>query len=306
MDITKKELEHLERLGSGTFGAVYKKDSKYALKVYFPEIKDEQWNLYYNPSLKLPKRRYKELIRRSKYLKYTGGVLDMLYVDGEFSGVVVPFYEGKTLSKMIDAPLEDKLPLAKQLVRNSKELSRHFIYPTDYKLNNMINHNGNIELIDLDDVRTHVCYKPSIIFRSISLGALNETIQTFFKEYIHLYFPKNIEKKLGRAPANFTIKYKTIEGYINKKMIPRDFLVINKDTDFEEVSKLTKDKDYAITYIIDKPTDDYREYELLLYELEDFGINLYDITTQDRFDCYNECEMINSISYIENHQLIKK
>ncbi len=57
----KKEVEHLERLGAGTVGAVYKKDSNYALKVYFLVIKDEQWNEYKN------KKRIKNPLLKSHF-----------------------------------------------------------------------------------------------------------------------------------------------------------------------------------------------------------------------------------------------
>lgn len=215
--ITSSNIEKLERIKSGKFGTVYKKDDDIAYKIYHPTVSDDSWKETMNPTLLLPQIRYNVLIKRSNSLKYSGGVIDKLYVDGKFAGVIIPYYDGVELAQLMDDPIDFKIKLSKKIIRNAKELTANLIYPTDYKLNNILYSNGKVQLIDLDDVKTHICFTPNIIFRSLSINSLGETIQAFLKEHKHLPLPKEVKKSVEREKFFYTSKYNTIEEYLKRK-----------------------------------------------------------------------------------------
>ena len=288
--IDEDELDSLEYLGSGKFGTVYKKDDEVAYKIYHKIVADECGFAHDNPALELSKSRFKRLIKKSKELVYTGGVLDTISIGREFRGVVIPYYEGETLDKLIDLPIKDKVFISKQIIECSKELFRNNIYPFDYKLNNVILSNNQVRLIDLDDIHTHVCHTPNPLGYSISINGLNEMLQVFFKEYKRSYVPRKISKSLLRNNGRFTLSYKSLEGYIKDKSEERNIIMINDNTDLEELKRTMKKDDY-IVYVVTNLEATYPTLE----RLKEYGISLYDIVFEDKVAEYEEIENINKI-----------
>ena len=155
-----------EKIGYGGFGTIYRErgNEDTCWKIYSNYVVDLLKMEIPNPTLDLPKSRFIRLIRKSRKLKYSDGIYDLLYVNGHIVGVTMPFYEGRVLSDVfLNLPLNTKIGIAKQLVRNSKELSDNFIYLTDYKLNNFILCGDTVKIIDVDDCRTHVGILPNPI-----------------------------------------------------------------------------------------------------------------------------------------------
>ncbi len=282
--VKKEDLDDLKKLGAGKFGAVYQKDEETAYKIYFKSIADECGFAHDNPSLLLSKSRFKRLIKKSKELFYTGGVLDIINIDGEFAGVVIPYYEGETLSNLMDIPIRDKVFIANQIITCSKELFSNNIYPFDYKLNNVILSNNQVRLIDLDDVHTHVCHTPNPIGHLISINGLNEMLETFFKEHRRTYVPRNISKQLLRNNGRFSITHKSLEGYIKDKFRERDFVLIRDDSDLDEIKELSKH--YNVVYIAHMDQEEYPIVDLLREE----NIPLYDIVKENKVEEYSEIE----------------
>ena len=289
VEIEREELDDLEKLGSGKFGTVYKKDDEIAYKIYFRTVADLCGIGHDNPSLNLSKRRFKKLIDISRQLKYTGGILDTIKIDGQFGGVVIPYYSGKTLDKMMDAPLELKVDISNQLVINCQELHRHCIYPIDFKLNNLIMDNDNVRIIDIDDIHTHVFSAPNPIYGIFSTNALSETIETFFEEYKHLYFPRGIRKQLQRQSYRFTTNHRSIRNYIDKKNQEKNIIFVDIETDLDTIKRLAANKEYKVVFVIPKMLSK-KELSFILERFKNNGIDLYDFVMEDKIEDYLRIE----------------
>lgn len=296
--INKEDLDQFEMVGSGRFGVVYKKDDNTAYKIYYPSFYDDFGQVINNPTLKLSPYRYQRLISRSKRLLYSGGVLDTIYIHGCFGGVVIPYYHGKRLNQMMNEDFALKVDISNQLVRNAKELSSNCIYPTDYKLNNILYSDGKVRIIDLDDKRTHVTRVPNPILNTICINGLGETIETFFHEYQHLSLPKSISKQISRKTNGYYLSYKSIEGYIYDKSIKRDFIMLDSHSDLENLPDYSHDQSRLI-YAIDERLSE-EEYQVILNYLKNHHISLYDFVLRENLVNYWECENANRvISYIK-------
>lgn len=304
--LTSSNIEKLERIKSGKFGTVYKKDDNTAYKIYHPTVADNSWKETMNPTLLVPQVHYNFLIKRSQNLKYSGGVIDKLYVDGKFAGVVIPYYDGVELFTLMDEPIDFKIKLSKKIIRNAKELTNNLIYPTDYKLNNILYSNGKVQLIDLDDVKTHVCITPNIIFNSLSINILGETIQTFLKEYKHLPLPKEVKKKLEKENFFYTTKYNKIEEYLKRKEKKKNVIFIYEDTDYEKLKRYISQKNYKIVYVLkDEEKDDKNHLLNIINRLKENNIIIYDFTTFGKKNDYKEIENINEEFEFDNKGLKK-
>ena len=298
VDICKEDLDQFETVGSGRFGVVYKKDDNIAYKIYYPSFYDDFGQVISNPTLKLSPSRYKRLIARSKKLLYSGGVLDTIYLHGNFGGVVIPYYDGKRLSQMMQEDFSIKVDISNQLVRNAKELSSNCIYPTDYKLNNILYADGNVRIIDLDDKRTHVTRVPNPILNTICINGLGETIETFFHEYHHLALPKSISKQIARKANGYYLSYQSIEGYIYDKSIKRDFIMLDSQSDLNSLPDSIHDQSRLVFAIDERLSEE--EYQVILNCLRNHNLSLYDFVLRDNLDNYWECENANRvISYMK-------
>ena len=294
VEIKEDELKKLEKIGCGTFGIVYKKDDKFAYKIYFSPIhvRIDEFDIFCNnPSLNLPKKRFQRLIEVSKTLQYSGGVLDTINVDGEFGGVVIPYYSGKRLDNMMNVNLDLKIELSNQLVRNCRELNKNFIYPTDLKLNNIIMDGNSVRIIDLDDVSTYVSRVPNPIHRVLSIKSLASTIECFFKENTYLYLPRWISNQLLRESCG-TARYKDIENYIKRKKEKRKILFVNDKSNLDEVKEIVKNGSYKVVFVLPEEfqENDTDKYMLIIERYRNNGINLYDFTLKDRLDTYISVE----------------
>ena len=302
---TSSEIEQLEYIGSGLFGKVLKKDRDTAYKVYFSTVKDEFGQYCDNPTLKLSKRRFNRLVQRSKELKYTSGILDTLSVDGEFSGVVMPYHYGTNLIHVLEAPLSVKIDLSKQLVRNAKELTHHHIYPCDYKLNNILLEDGNIQIIDLDDIHTHVCCGPNPFYKAYSLQSLNETIQTLLFEFGRIHVPKSVSKELEREGREMRFSYNSLEAYIQGKEEKKDVLYIDSHTDIDALKELLKKHPYKLVYVIPEDLEE-NQYMNIILELKKHHISLYDITYDKRVKDYPTIDSVRDSHYLKGKELVKE
>ena len=96
VSIKSKDLLDLKRVGAGNFGTIYKNGDK-VYKIYHQMVRTEYDSFCPNPSLKLDKSRIIKYTKLDKKLLYTDLVKDIIYVDGKFGGVVMPYYDGETL-----------------------------------------------------------------------------------------------------------------------------------------------------------------------------------------------------------------
>lgn len=304
INITTGDIKELSYIGSGKFGKVYKKDDNTAYKIYHETVADDySGRETINPIFYLPKRRYNLLISRSKNLKYSGGIKDIIYVNGRFGGVAIPYYDGRKLNDLMNKPLKLRIDLSRQILNNGKELTTNLIFPTDYKLNNMILSNGSVQIIDLDDNRTHVCVTPSIVFRSFSVNALGETIQTLLGQDNHLWVPRDVLKEIKREKSFFTTRYRKIDDYLDKKEKEFNLIFIDENTDISSLKNYIA-SGIKIVFVLNNWEEAKKGLDII-NKLKQNGIELFDFTTREKLEKYHEIESVNEEYIIEGKQLKK-
>ncbi len=303
---SRSDLNKLEYIASGTFGSVYKVDDKTAYKIYHPVIGDKYSGIaVHNPCLSFPKFHYKTLLSRCKKLKYTEGIQDFIYIDGAFGGIKIPYYEGKTLNKVLNEPLSIKIELSKQIIRNCKELTKNLIYSTDYKLNNIILSNNEIKLLDLDDKRTHASITPNIILKTISINVLGETIQSFFNINNHHPVSLKVKKNLERNKHFYSINYSKIEKYINDMEKEKNIIFINDESNVEKINELINNNDLKVVYVLNNKYTEENELLKIINELKINNIKLFDFTTKEKIEDYSSIESVKE-SYLLSNKELKK
>ena len=303
--IDKLDLEKLERIGHGDFGVVYKKDDKTAYKIYNKMISNYYSGIEYNnPIFILPKSHFTRIMAKCKKLNYTDGINDLIYINGEFKGVSIPYYDGDTLNNLLNKPLKLKIELSKQLVRNSKELIKNHLYTTDHKLNNIMLSNNEIKIIDLDDIKTH----PSIIRNPIlerkSIISLGSTIQRFLN--ISGHFPINYEiaQKLKREKREYLTNYNKIEKYIENLQKEKNIIFIDNETDIEKLKELINHFGFETVYVVEDNLDK-NSYLEIIEKLKAENIELFDFVKKDKIDNYPESEIVNESYLLSKKELIK-
>ena len=299
--ITKEELDKLKKIDHGWYGTIYKKDDNTAYKIYRDEVKNMKKEPIPNPNLTTIRLHYNLLLQRAEQIKQSGLIKDLIYINGRFKGVVIPFYNGIQLKKA-KLSFSRRFVIAKKLITKSQELNNNLIYPTDYKPENIILQNGEPYFIDLDDVRTHAFIYPSPLFRKYSIRSLGYTIQEILSQYEH-YYNEKIYRHLTRQKSFFPYTYHRIERYIQEKEQPRIMIFINKDTDLNRLKDNSSTYQYDIVYIFEK--DD--ELKTLLTKLKEYQIPLYDIVPLSKLEQYPDIELIqDSYYYDEEYKLILK
>jgi len=243
-------------LGRGSFGTVYRYQDK-AIKQY------HRWLYHFDklsPSLKrYEPLKFKLMRARGPKIKYTYLVEDLLYINDEFSGVIYPYIEGETLYKVVSKlSYEEKYDLAKQIIRNAKELTDNAIYPADYRLPNILRDtDGNIRIIDLDDFWTHISLFPNPIQLAISLTSLKKVLINFLEsdDFWRPTTKKYLEKfkesqKLGKK---LVVSYKTLQQYVDNRLKPFTTIFINiddinlfQDLNLEAIDKITSNTNCKI------------------------------------------------------------
>ncbi len=299
------DLEGLKNLGSGKFGTVLRKDENTAYKLYHPTVAEDLTGIAVdNPALMLPKYHFHSLIRRSRKLIYSGGVLDLIYLNGKFEGVSIPFYDGDKLSNIVDSlSNKERIVISRQLIRNAKELNSHLIFPTDYKLNNIILSHNRAQLIDLDDSRTHVYYTPSLVCRAIGINALAETIQDMFNQFAHYSFKNSIGLK--RYKSFHAFRYKKIEDYLDYREIDRKILFFSQDDNLETVKRLVNEYGFDAVYLVNK-NDQYDKSVSDSKKLIQMQVPLFDVALDEMQNKYHRIENVKkAYSFDTNKRLVK-
>ena len=217
-------------LGRGLYGRVYCYQNK-AIKLYHPIIYRHD---IVNPCLKLNRKKFQLMKIRSKDIKHTYLVEDLLYINGIFSGVIYPYIEGENLGNLLyQLSLDEKQNLSKQLLRNAKELTDHQIYPKDYRLPNILRDpDGNVKIIDIDDIRTKVTLFPNPMELLLSLKSLKRALIELLEDDDYFNYSKNHQLQKYTETLKITkkpfITYQHLNTYIDKKTEP--FKTIFVDT----------------------------------------------------------------------------
>lgn len=288
INISSDEIKKMERIGSGNFGSVYLKDDK-VYKIYHDKIKAisvtfNTREIINNPTLKTKPIKYEYLKYINSKLKYTDLIDDVLYVDGSFGGVVMPYYDGDTFEKYKNDPIEKKVSMARQLLLNAKELTDNLIYPLDYKSNNIMLYENKIQIIDLDDVKTKVL---NPIYKTESIKILDDAIKYFLGDINYNYqnMKDLIEKEINKTNKT----YLAIENYLSEIIKTHNYILIDEEADFKKYIDLLRKSNYRVVYIYDNVCN-YNNLEKLL----SLGIHIYYILPKRYIDDY-----LSSIAYDE-------
>ena len=289
VNLKKEDIKNFELIGQGAFGKIYKCGDK-VYKLYRETVKTTYGSLTKNPSLKYKVGRLNRLISLNDKLEHNDLIEDLVFVNGKFKGVIMPYYEGTLLSQTMDMPLEEKIPLAYQIVRNSKELTKHFIYPLDYKLNNMILVGDDVKFLDLDDYHTKVDLFLNPVHKNSCLKGLDETIKTYFYESKTFPLPREIQEKMLRKLEPLNSEYEDIEHYIRKKSERHNYIFIDDMVDLNYNLELLRNNTYRKIYIykhenIEETVKILLSLGIPLYDL----VSVYDLKKYKNSFLYDEC-----------------
>lgn len=286
ISITKDELDQYKVLGHGKYGKVYQVDDSIAYKIYYETLPDIDGFAAINPALLTSKKTINKLLKRGQNIQYTDLIQDYIVINNRFGGVCIPFYDGKTLSQLKDTPYQVKRDISTQMVRNHKELLRHFIYPRDYHTDNiMVTKSGEVKLIDLDDFLTKVSSYPNPFLALLCTGRLNETIREFFHEP-RFSRGKELEEMITRPRAKYSPSTRWLDHYLTRLEATQDYLIIDNNSDLNIVSQLTNNHKYRILMMFGKEILDYPHVVYTLYNLKEKGIPIYDIVANNQIEEY--------------------
>lgn len=273
---------NLFKIGDGTFGSVYQIDSKIAYKIYRDRVDCGRGLFFPNPVFNLPMKRFLRLKKRCEKLKYTESIQDFISIDGKFGGIVIPYYEGETLDYYTNSSFSVKRDLSYQLIRNHKELIHHFIFPRDYKLNNIMVSNGEIKILDLDDTFTICPLFPSSTYKKESNLSLSKFFIDFFEDQKEKNFSLNTVKRLDRTRFERTTSLSNIEKKLKEKEQPHRFYLFNASCSMGE---LPNNPSYKLLYLYSKGFTDL-EASYVLESLKKRNLRLFDFVRQDELDSY--------------------
>ena len=306
INMTKSDLEKLERINSGRFGSVYKGHDGFAYKIYHQKLYDNYGNTFPNPNLKGYLIRLSKIKRKKDRIKQTDFFNDYVYIDGKFGGIKLPYYNGKILFDLIDKPFELKYDISKKLLNNSIELTNNCIYPLDYKLNNIIYVDDEVKIIDLDDIYTKSTIICNIFYERNCISGLNDTIRSFFSEFSYKPFEKDIYEKLLVEKSTNTTNYQDISNYLEVRNKDKDFIIIDSNTNLDIVLNLIKNHNYKIVFLYDSFRIDNDYFNNILFSLKNKGIELYDFIYSFNINKYFCNTKANNIIQIENDKVFQK
>ena len=278
INLTSLDLDNLERIASGGFGVVYKDGSK-AIKIYRPRLKTGYWSFVSNPALRFNKTKLNRLLKKDKLIDNTDLIQDIVCNGNKYVGVVYPYYNGITLNKCMNYPLDCRIDMSRQMIVKAKELTDNNIYPLDYKLDNMIYIDDEVKLLDLDDVYTKVkIFKSDRLLRKSNI-LLDETIKTLLGEYhYYSYVDLDLREVLLKKRRKTNDNYDDISKYLDEKEKPLKFALVDLDTDLDEVKG---NNDYLYLFI----TDNVINRNIIDFvKNNNFGI--YDVVQSNKLNDY--------------------
>ena len=276
VNIDERQLRDLSKISSGNFGNIYRAGDN-VFKVYEPKIKTTVGTLDNNPMLRDSYKvisRLQKLIELNKKVKKTDLITDLLYVDGKFRGVVLPYYDGLELTKVMDKPLKDKIEYSRKLLENARELSKHHIYPTDYKLINLLLVGNQIKIIDLDDIFTKVGIRYAPMYHKECIYGLYETIAALLNENRYHCYISEADGLIVPHKSKIDGTFESIESYLDDKEEDHSYIFLDETTDLDIYSDALYLNDIRVVVL------NHGDKEALLRLLDELNrrcIRIYDV-----------------------------
>lgn len=303
LKLDNKYIEKLEYIGCGGFGRLYR-DGNLVYKIYKEKVRSSFCTYISNPSLMYSRLKINKLLSVDKKLIYTDLIKDTIFIDGKFSGVVVPYYDGVTLDNLSDLSYKNKIDLCVQIVRNARELTDNYIYPMDYKLDNIMFASGKIKLIDLDDVLTRVCH---VYHRGIykkSINNLDSTIKDFLNEF-HLFPSMYLMGQIANVHSSKNNTYDEINSYLCRKKIRYPYVIISDNTDLFSNIRLFTDSRVRVIYTC-KACKGFSELCKKLDVFNNNGVSIYDVVLERNLDKFLKNTLYSKIICAEEDKLQEK
>ncbi len=301
VNISKSELEALERVDYGCFGTIYRKDDK-VYKVYHEKVKNDFKEPVDNPLLDFPFltiHKLNRLIRLNSSIKYTDLTEDILYVDNKFAGMVMPYYEGELFANLKDLPLEERIRLLRELLRNAKELTESGIYLFDQRLKNVMLVNGEVKIIDTDDyyVKAPFIKNPYYFFKSIY--SLDSTCKSFLGEFVRSTHREVITSKVSRKFYRNTYSYKALEEYLDFKSIPYRILFIDDEFDIDSDKLISGSRVLLVYDKLDIP-----HILETINKLDQRCITVYDVVSREDMRAYMNNIAHDECLFVEHNRVL--
>ena len=299
-------LDALEKLDGGSFGTLYKKND-IIYKIYNPKIFVKKlWKEFDNPCYNARAYRYKKLLRRCEGLKKTDVVYDYIADEYGVKGVVLRYFDGKTLDKIFELPLNKRIMISKEILDKDKELKRHLIYVDDYKEENILyTKDGEPQIIDIDDAKTHVCHVPNPLLTIYSNYSLGQTIASLLGEFERYPTSLKAELSVTRKKMFCSVTHAQIHSYINSIEKKKDILYIDKDTDVDRIKEVNSNYDFKLVYLMDSRGTSDEDFAVLVKDIKKKDLILYDFLYRKDIDNYDHIESINEAFTIKDKDLVR-
>lgn len=311
ISITEEELRKLKSAGSGAFATVFAdKEKMVAIKRYHEYIKGNCCSDAKNPCLNANLRKYKRLNLRDEKIKYTDTFVELVYEGFKFIGVKKKYYEGTRLDKIGSRTLTEKKTILTKLIRNAKELVFHRIYNLDYKSDNaLVTNDGEVKILDLDDIWTKVTLLPNPIYESISRRKLQQTIVNIIYSY-QPYLPHVISKNITSCPENNQkllklLSYKQLQKFVESVNFEKKIIVIDAKEiykiDINLLKKYMAENELVLVLAVDINTlFAYEKLKDIFDYLENKDVCVYDVFKykENYEENYEEARQ----SYINSHE----
>lgn len=290
--LTSEELGHLERLSAGNWGTVYRDGDK-VYKIYNEKVENSMKEMVDNPLLIIPaltKWKLGRMIKRNQEIEHSDLAEDIVYLDGHFAGMQMPYYDGVKFIDLKHLPLEERIRLSRELSRNTKELTDHYIYPLDIKNPNIFLVNGEVKMFDLDDFYTRITSFKNPHYLRKSIIILDHTIKLFLEEFYRSTSRPNVIRATTRKYYKINKTYEGIDEYLDYKSVPHSYLFVDENFNLSG-DRLISGRRVVIVY--DKLTEN--DLLVLLNALRQRGIEVYDVIDRSQIEFYmnnnicNEC-----------------
>lgn len=302
VNLDSSELKKLDIIRSGNFGTLYRCGDK-VYKIYNPEVKTTEHQLVKNPMLKhrwIVQSKLNRLIALNSKIRNTDLVEDIITIDDRLAGVVLPFYEGILFINKLQEPVDSRIDCSLKLVDNARELTDHYIYPLDYKLDNIFLIGEDVRIADLDDTLTKVFPLPFKYYKNYSIYILDETVKSFFREYDYRYFSKEIDSEIDREKCKSSSTYDEIKDYIESKR--KKYRYVFVDGNFS----LTDDRLLDNSRVVLLSNTYSTEVTLAtLRKLKERGIQVYDAINQYYLERYINDSQYEECLAISDNKVLK-